>query len=414
MFSSLSTTLAEMAVAEEEAGGGALAALFSQGAKKPAPKYDYSAIPKRKRESEGEDEDEEEEVTGKKKKKPKSGKRGLRKRAEAEAAGKEGGGKAEGAETQDELFKAAKEAKQKEAMEVQRHDRMAQVKHEDSKEQVQRDPEKEARTIYVGNIPVKLQKNQLKQMFAKFGAVEAVRLRCAARPDMKTTKKVAVIKQKFHDERSSIAAFVRFVERSSAEAATALNGEEVEGHVLRVDLALAAKSHDHRRAVFLGNLDFKVQEDEVRAVFSKCGEVESVRLVRDSSTGIGKGFGYVNFVAAEAVELALRLVNQLVGGRKVRVTRAVRKVKAGKVMVPKAAKKGGKAGKAAGKAEVKGKKSKSSSRSQGHDKRSVNFRKLKDEAKAFQGVSTTTDKPKKKKLNKTEKKNKIVAQKLAA
>ena len=188
----------------------------------------------------------------------------------------------------------------------------------------------------------------------------------------------------------------------------------MEGQVLRVDLALAAKSHDHRRAVFLGNLDFKVQEDEVRAVFSKCGEVESVRLVRDASTGIGKGFGYVNFVAAEAVELALRLVNQVVGGRKVRVTRAVRKVKAGKVMGPQTGKKEGKAGKAPGKAEVKGKKAKSSSRSQGHDKRSRNFRKLKEEAKAFQGVSTTTDKPKKKKMNKTEKKNKIVAQKLAA
>ena len=32
--------------------------------------------------------------------------------------------------------------------------------------------------------------------------------------------------------------------------------------------------------------------------------------VRDASTGIGKGFGYVNFVAIESVELALRMANQ--------------------------------------------------------------------------------------------------------
>ena len=67
----------------------------------------------------------------------------------------------------------------------------------------------------------------------------------------------------------------------------------------------------------------------MRALFAKCGEVESVRLVsvrqtnwkqiltsfnenqvRDASTGIGKGFGYVNFVAIESVELALRMANQ--------------------------------------------------------------------------------------------------------
>ena len=32
--------------------------------------------------------------------------------------------------------------------------------------------------------------------------------------------------------------------------------------------------------------------------------------VRDASTGIGKGFGYVNFAAVESVELALRMANQ--------------------------------------------------------------------------------------------------------
>ena len=35
-----------------------------------------------------------------------------------------------------------------------------------------------------------------------------------------------------------------------------------------------------------------------------------VSQVRDASTGIGKGFGYVNFAAIESVELALRMANQ--------------------------------------------------------------------------------------------------------
>ena len=75
------------------------------------------------------DDDDEGEGPGlpKKKKKPKTGKRGARKRAEAEAKAAE----AE-APSQEALFKKANdaknEAKLKEIHEVQRQDRMAQVK----------------------------------------------------------------------------------------------------------------------------------------------------------------------------------------------------------------------------------------------------------------------------------------------
>ena len=36
------------------------------------------------------------------------------------------------------------------------------------------------------------------------------------------------------------------------------------------------------------------------------------RLVRDSATGIGKGFGYVNFASKDSVETALRLDGNMV------------------------------------------------------------------------------------------------------
>jgi len=331
-------------------------------------------------------------------------------------AATEGDGDATAAEngaapSQEALFKKANEAKNevklKEALEVQRQDRMAQVKAEDSKERKE-DPEKEARTVFIGNLPVTCKKQELKKIFVDFGKIEAVRFRCATRPDLKTTKKVAVIKGKFHEESSNIAAYVRFTEVEMAVKATAFNGSLIEGHAVRVDLAAAARSHDNKRAVFLGNLDFKTQEDEVRALFSKCGEVESVRLVRDASTGIGKGFGYVNFAAVESVELALRMANQEVGGRKIRVNRAVRKAKPGKVMESK---KSMKVKKAKQLRQVKGQ---SNRRSQGQIKRTNGFKKAKEEVKSFQGVSTSTEKPKKRKVNKTEKRNKIMAQKLAA
>jgi nucleolar protein 12 len=47
--------------------------------------------------------------------------------------------------------------------------------------------------------------------------------------------------------------------------------------------------------VFVGNLPFDVQDEELYTHFERCGEIEFVRIVRDKKTNIGKGFGYVQF-----------------------------------------------------------------------------------------------------------------------
>ena len=41
------------------------------------------------------------------------------------------------------------------------------------------------------------------------------------------------------------------------------------------------------------NLD--TEEEPLRQVFNDCGEIEAVRIVRDSKTGLGKGFGFILF-----------------------------------------------------------------------------------------------------------------------
>jgi len=38
-----------------------------------------------------------------------------------------------------------------------------------------------------------------------------------------------------------------------------------------------------------------VEEEPLRQVFMDCGEIEAVRIVRDSKTGAGKGFGFILF-----------------------------------------------------------------------------------------------------------------------
>ena len=94
-----------------------------------------------------------------------------------------------------------------------------------------------------------------------------------------------------------------------------MNGTEMDSHIIRVDMAGLGKSgatttsgdkvksdHDQSRAIFIGNVRFSEEEDNVRRHFERCGTIVNVRLVRDSTTGIGKGFGYVNFNSTDAVE----------------------------------------------------------------------------------------------------------------
>ena len=37
------------------------------------------------------------------------------------------------------------------------------------------------------------------------------------------------------------------------------------------------------------------EEEALRQAFVECGDVEAVRIVRDSKTGAGKGFGFILF-----------------------------------------------------------------------------------------------------------------------
>ena len=117
-----------------------------------------------------------------------------------------------------------------------------------------------------------------------------------------------------------------------------------------------------------------------------------MRLIRDPSTGLGKGFGYVNFVSEDSVAKAMRLNGRDVAGRKVRVNRAVRK--------PKSAEKHKEYKK------LKNKENKRKDSENGADKPSFKRQKT----KGFQGVNTSQEKKfVKKKKSKQDKKHKTMA-----
>jgi RNA recognition motif-containing protein len=53
------------------------------------------------------------------------------------------------------------------------------------------------------------------------------------------------------------------------------------------------------KKLYVGNISFKATEEEVRELFARIGEVESVKIITDAQTGNPKGFGFVE-MATEA------------------------------------------------------------------------------------------------------------------
>ena len=45
--------------------------------------------------------------------------------------------------------------------------------------------------------------------------------------------------------------------------------------------------------IYVGNLSFNTEEQQLEQLFASIGEVTSVRLIRDQATGRSRGFGFV-------------------------------------------------------------------------------------------------------------------------
>jgi RNA recognition motif-containing protein len=45
--------------------------------------------------------------------------------------------------------------------------------------------------------------------------------------------------------------------------------------------------------IYVGNLDFKVDEDDLKGIFEEYGEVAEAKIITDKFSGKSKGFGFV-------------------------------------------------------------------------------------------------------------------------
>ena len=75
--------------------------------------------------------------------------------------------------------------------------------------------------------------------------------------------------------------------------------------------------------IYVGNLPFKLEEEDLKEIFEEYGEVTSCKIITDKFSGRSKGFGFVEMpddaVGNKAIE---ELDSTEVDGRSLRVNEA--------------------------------------------------------------------------------------------
>lgn len=75
--------------------------------------------------------------------------------------------------------------------------------------------------------------------------------------------------------------------------------------------------------IYVSNLSFNVQDEDLKDFFAEYGEVTSAKVITDKFTGKSRGFGFVEMSDDEAAKKAIAELDQAtVEGRNIRVMEA--------------------------------------------------------------------------------------------
>eukprot|EP01113_Clastostelium_recurvatum_P040522 TRINITY_DN630_c1_g1_i5.p1 TRINITY_DN630_c1_g1~~TRINITY_DN630_c1_g1_i5.p1 ORF type:complete len:522 (+),score=147.61 TRINITY_DN630_c1_g1_i5:158-1723(+) len=179
--------------------------------------------------------------------------------------------------------------------------------------------EREMRSVFVANLPLRAREKEIKEFFSQAGEVNRIQL---------ITDK--------HTRKSKGIGYIEFKNRDSIMEALGLAGKEFMGQHVNVELTMAEKNRQAAAAsagrmdgpvrIYVGSLHYNITEDDVRTVFQPFGEIEFVNLHMDPATGRSKCFAFVQFKRAEDARRALEQCNGAeLAGRPMKVGMVVSK-----------------------------------------------------------------------------------------
>ncbi|XP_047314814.1 RNA-binding protein 39-like [Impatiens glandulifera] len=195
-------------------------------------------------------------------------------------------------------------------------------RYKDKKEAVEpeHDPERDQRTVFAFQMPLKATERDVYEFFSKAGKVRDVRL----------------IMDR-NSRRSKGVGYIEFYDAMSVPMAIALTGQLLMGQPVIVKPSEAEKNLVQSnttgagsavgpygavdRKLYVGNLHFNMTELQLKQIFEAFGPVELVQLPTDPETGHCKGFGFIQFAKLEDSKAALTLNGQLeIAGRVIKVS----------------------------------------------------------------------------------------------
>ena len=62
--------------------------------------------------------------------------------------------------------------------------------------------------------------------------------------------------------------------------------------------------------IYIGNLNYRVREEDLKQVMEEYGVVDSVKIIKDRETGRSKGFAFVEMANDEDAKKAIEELNE--------------------------------------------------------------------------------------------------------
>ena len=102
------------------------------------------------------------------------------------------------------------------------------------------------------------------------------------------------------------------------------NGVQLKGKYLKIDVA-RGKPSKVASEIFVCNLPFEANEQDLRNLFKNFGEIILAKLIKDRDTGRSKGSAFVGFASSAQAEAALKLDGEQFKSRRLKVNLACEK-----------------------------------------------------------------------------------------
>ncbi|CAD2095913.1 CUGBP Elav-like family member 1, putative [Plasmodium vinckei lentum] len=160
--------------------------------------------------------------------------------------------------------------------------------------------------LFIGRVPKNYEEEQLRPIFEEFGIVN----------------EVVIIRDKITNIHKS-SAFVKMASISEADnAIRSLNNQRTldqqlgslqvkyaSGEVMKLGFPQNVESGVDQAKLFIGSLPKNITEESIKDMFSVYGSVEEVFIMKDNSTGLGKGCSFVKFAYKEQALYAISSLN---------------------------------------------------------------------------------------------------------